>query len=184
MRIGCFKKVSAIFFLISILTSNYTAADLFKMFSIIQKAFFLEACVNTTGIIALLVYPNESLSSFSVRTSEITPIATLLARVAGMLVLALTPQLLLAAPDSEGCAGKRRFVYITLGTGEGALIPLLLWEAFRATDAEKVLSGGGISKVAGILSATSLVPLLVWRAWVWQARPHWFEQRGEKGKML
>ena len=158
------------------------------MSSMIQKAFAIEACLIVPGIIGLMLFPRGTLSNFLVSPwsgSAITPTTILLARVVGALILALIPQLLFALPDSKGVAEQRRLVYLTLGSGEAALIPLFLWEAFRATDAEKVLSAGGFSRSSALFSVANLLALLIWRVWVWDYKPHWFEQSGgitAKGK--
>ena len=152
-----------------------------KMSSIIQKALALEACLNVPCFVGLLFFPRSTLSTFLVSPwsgSAITPTTILFARAVGATILALTPQLLFALPDSKGVAEQRKLVYLTLGTGEAALIPLFLWEAFRATDAEKMLSGGGFSRSSALLSVATFLLLLIWRVWVWDSKPHWFEQSG------
>ena len=146
--------------------------------SIIQRALIIEACVNVLAAILLLFYPGQSLSYFlikSVDPSEINSTTTLLVRVIAIFVLVLTPQLLLATPSSSDLAAKRKLAYINLGVGEAWLIPLLLWEAFRATDTEKLLRAGGFSRRAALASAFNLWPPLLWRVWVWKMRPGWFE---------
>ena len=101
-----------------------------------------------------------------------------MARCVGVLILALTPQLLLALPDSKDCVGKRKQVYWTLGLGEGCLIPLFLWEAFRERGQ---LEFGGFTKTAALVSAGMLIPPLVWRVFVFGWRDHWFRPEAEGG---
>lgn len=152
------------------------------MLSAIQRALIIEACVNVLAAVLLLFYPGLSVSYFlvtSVDPSEISPTTTLLVRVIGIFVLVLTPQLLLATPSSSDLAAKRKLAYINLGVGEACLIPLLLWEAFRATDKEKLLGAGGFSRRAALTSAFNLLPPLLWRVGVWKIRPGWFEGDGK-----
>lgn len=85
--------------------------------SIIQAAFFIEALVNIPAIVSLLFYPEPTIrpalaANVSLPAAELNRTATFLARCAGVLILALTPQLLLALPDSKDCAGKRKLVYV------------------------------------------------------------------------
>ena len=65
-------------------------------------------------------------------------------------------------------------------------MPLFLWEAIRASDAEKIAQGGGFSRRMSLMCAGNLVPPLAWRVWVWTGRPHWFDgydrKEGEKMK--
>lgn len=146
--------------------------------SIIQSALLLEALVNIPGIVSLTFFPAQTVSHFlasPLPSLELNATTTLFARSLGLLILALTPQLLLAYPNGKDSVGKRRIVYTTLGMGEGALIPLLLWEAFRASDAQKVINGGGgWRRESCLLCVGSLMPLLVWRGYLFMARPHWF----------
>lgn len=145
--------------------------------SIIQRAFLLEACANVPGIYYLLFQPEAFLEAVLIGPATLVSSnqpTILLTRMIGAIVLALTPQLLFALPDSVSVAGQRKLAYLTLGTGEAALIPLLLSEAFRATDAEKIVSSGGLSKTMALVSAANIGLLLSWRVFVWAVKPHWF----------
>ena len=73
-------------------------------------------------------------------------------------------------------------MYVTLGVGEAALVPLLLWEAFRAGDAEKAMMGGGLGRRAALVEAGTLVPLVGWRGWVFGWRRWWFGGGRKGGK--
>ena len=146
--------------------------------SIIQKALLLESLLNIVGIIALTCFPSNTLPYFliaSASPTSITPTAALLTRVIGLLFAALTFQILFAYPDSPDRVGQRKVVYFTLGVGEALLIPLLIREAFRATDVEKTEQGWGFSQRAALTCAANLVPLVAWRLWVWFVRPEWFD---------
>ena len=82
----------------------------------------------------------------------------------------------------KGTSEQRKSTYLTLGVAEAILVPLLLWEAFRATDAEKVLSGGGFARSIALQSAASIGVFFGWRSWVWAFKPEWFGQSGSVGK--
>ena len=166
-----------------ILPRSYSECSSSRMPSIIQTAFFLEALVNVPTFISLIFYPESTIrpaldTNPLSSAAELTQTATLIARCAGVLILALTPQLLLALPDSKDCAGKRKLVYLTLGSGEAGLIPLFLWEAFRKSDQEGFEGRGGLTKGAALLCAGVLVPVLAWRVFVFGWREHWFGREG------
>ena len=151
--------------------------------SIIQIAFLLESALNVPGIIALTFYPVQTLSFLAVSppfTPSLTPIGELFARFCGLLFAGLTPQLLLAVPNTPSRVEKRKLVYVTLGAGEVFLIPLFIWEAYRASDVEKLARGGGFSRIAALVFAGNLMMLLLWRVWVWEFRPEWFDGSEEE----
>ena len=150
--------------------------------SIIQKALISEVLANIPAIISLIFFPESVLrpalaTKASYSASELTRTATLMARCAGVLILALTPQLLLAYPDSKDCVGKRKQAYWGLGLGEAALIPLFLWEAFRERN-EKKARFGGLKPRAALLSAGALALPLAWRLFVFGWKDHWFGPKG------
>ncbi len=145
--------------------------------SIIQTAFAIEACSNIPAIIGLIFFPYKIISYALVApiaSAELTATAIFLARCTGVLILALTPQLLLALPNDKDGPGRKKLAYFTLGAGEAGLIPLFFWEAVRATDAEKALGAGGLSRTVALTWVVNLGSLLVWRVWVWSMRPMWF----------
>ena len=147
--------------------------------SVIQTAFALEACSNLVPIISLSFFPVRTLSYFLASPSpslELNGTTVFLARSVGLLILALTPQLLLAYPNGEHATEKRKLVYWTLGSGEVALIPLLLWEAFREADERKAAGvwEGGLTRRFCLIAVTNLVPVLAWRFYVFFVKPHWF----------
>lgn len=66
-------------------------------------------------------------------------------------------------------------------------MPLLLWEAFRASDQSKAggVSAGGLTTTACLVSVANLTPVLAWRLYVFLVKPQWFGDTGdviEKGK--
>lgn len=147
--------------------------------SIIQTALAFEALLNVPGIVSLVCFPSQTLGyllASPLPSLELNGTAVFLARSFGLLILALTPQLLLAYPNSKDSVGKRKLVYMTLGMGEVVLIPLLLWEAFRATDASKAagIRAGGLSRSFCLTATANLLPLLAWRVFVFQLKPQWF----------
>ncbi|KAL2041293.1 hypothetical protein N7G274_005675 [Stereocaulon virgatum] len=155
--------------------------------SIIQYAFAAEALINTPAIIALLFFPNATLKPFlatPLPSIEVNASATLLARCLGVLILGLTPQLLLAYPNTGDRVGKRRLVYWTLGVGEAGLIPLFIWEAFRASDEAKAAGvwAGGLSRNMALTCAANLVAPIAWRIFVFAWKPQWFAGEDDKGK--
>ena len=147
--------------------------------SIIQIAFAFEAFINTPAIIALLFNPAATIKAFlasPLPSVEVNDTVTLLARCVGIFILTLTPQLLLAYPDSEDCVGKRRLVYWTLGAGEAGLIPLFLWEAFRSSDEAKAAGiwAGGFSRQSALMCVANLIWPIAWRIFVFGWKPEWF----------
>lgn len=155
--------------------------------SIIQSAFFFEALANVPAIVSLIFFPESILrpalaTKPSYSAAELNRTATFIVRCAGVLILALTPQLLLALPDSKDCVGKRKQVYWTLGLGEAGLIPLFLWEAFRASDRDKLEWRGGLTRGAALLCAGMLIPPLAWRIFVFGWQEHWFGPESGRGR--
>lgn len=147
--------------------------------SIIQVALVLEAFLNVPAIVSLIGFPAQTLNSFLPSPSSNAKFdanTIFLARGLGVLITALTPQLLLAYPNGKDSVGKRKLAYWTLSTGEVALVPLLLWEAFRETDQSKAaaLGSGGLSRSFCLTAVANLVPILAWRAYVFGIKPHWF----------
>ena len=70
----------------------------------------------------------------------------------------------------------------TLGTGEAGLIPLFLWEAFRASDQDKLKWQGGLTRRAALLCAGMLVLPLGWRIFVFGWKGQWFEPGGRRAR--
>ncbi|KAL6716020.1 hypothetical protein ACLMJK_006982 [Lecanora helva] len=153
--------------------------------SIIQTAIVLEIFGNLVGIIALGCFPNQILRYFiasSLPGIELNGTVTFLSRSLSAFIFALTAPLLLAYPDSRSSAEKRKLAYWTLSTGEAILIPLLLWEAFRATDESKAAGvwAGGLSRHFCFAAVGNLAPILFWRVFVFVMKAHWFGD-GESG---
>ena len=60
-------------------------------------------------------------------------------------------------------------------------MPLLLWEAFRASDRDKRERRGGLRKRAALLCAGILVLPLAWKAFVLGWKEHWFGPESARG---
>lgn len=145
----------------------------------IQTALVLESILNLPAIISLLFFPTAVLKpalATSLPSLELNATTILLARSLGAIIFALTPQLLLAYPNTKDCVAKRKIAYVTLGAGEAALVPLLLWEAFRASDEVKAVAGGagGLGRSVCLMASACLVPILVWRVYLFGVKPHLF----------
>jgi len=144
--------------------------------STIRKAFVLEAIANLFSIpiitntrsvlSAILAHPSRDINSTSI----------LLARILGGLVVSgLTSALLVGATNTRNGIESRRPVYMLLGLGEGALIPILILD---------LLEGGGegaaLSQKAAAGSVACLVPPLLWRLYVLFVRPDLFGRYTEE----
>ena len=155
--------------------------------SIIQFALAFESIINTPAIIGLLFFPSATLKPLlasPLPSIELNATTVLLARCVGVFILALTPPLLLACPDSKDCVGKRKLVYWTLGLGEAGLIPLFIWEAFRTSDEAKAAGfwAGGLSRNSALFCAANLVWPMIWRVFVSNYRPEWLAAEMTKSK--
>jgi len=131
--------------------------------SIIRNAFALEACANILGGAMMLVYPAKCLSYFLPTSARITPVATCLIQWLAALVLGLTPQLLIAIPES----GKngRPMVYYTLGAGEAFAILVMAWQ----TGTQSGLSPTSLWIACGVMGLA-----LLWRLFVIIFKFEWF----------
>ena len=150
------------------------------MSSIIQAAFFLEFLAHIPAFVTLIFYPESlllpALATDSTSSAlELNRTATFLARCLGVLVLASTPDFLLAVPDSKDCVDKRKHVYWTAVLVEACLIPLFFWEAFRTRGEEDL---GGFTQRAALLCARNLAPALAWRVFVLGWKEHWLRPGG------
>lgn len=74
----------------------------------IQKAFFLEGCLNIIGGVPMILIPGIILPYL---TSKPTPLGENLLQLIGTLFLCLTPQLFLALPNTRFAVESRRTVY-------------------------------------------------------------------------
>lgn len=126
----------------------------------VRRAFALEALLNLFTL-PLIFYPKATLSPLVNDPSAITPTAELLARLFGGLVVgALTPALLLGLPNTRQAIESRRTVYVMLGCGEAALIPVLIWHALDGWER------GSLTFAACWASVGCLIPPLAWRLYV------------------
>lgn len=141
----------------------------------VRRAFALEALLNLFTL-PLIFYPKATLSPLVNDPSAITPTAELLARLFGGLVVgALTPALLLGLPNTRQAIESRRTVYVLLGCGEAALIPVLLWHALEGWER------GSLTFGACWASIGCLIPPLAWRLYV-LSKPEMFGRYREVNK--
>lgn len=143
---------------------------------VIRTAFALEAAANIFGAACMLAFPHQILKSATPSTLlHQAPTAmskTLLHWTAG-LVLGLTPQLLLALPDTPRAMASRWMVYTTLLSGEVALVGLMAWQGVMKDE-----SAVGMSNTALWLCGLNLGIISVWRVYAMVAHPEWFEGAG------
>lgn len=161
--------------------------------TIIRTAFALEAALNVVGGTCMILYPTTFLSFLAADPSHnVTPAVTALFQWFGALTLGLTPQLLLALPNTEGALLSRPTVYWTLLAGEAGLVPLMAWQMRCAgavtalgVVAQKTLNqdsnglgvgaslSNGLSRNGLLGSAAILAATSVWRLWVLLVKPEW-----------
>ncbi|KAA6410610.1 MAG: hypothetical protein FRX48_06032 [Lasallia pustulata] len=131
--------------------------------TLIRRLMALEAAVNILSAIPMLLYPSSIVSHLT-SSGTAPPSTTQLTQWLGALILALTPQLLLALPNTKTAIESRATVYVTLGPGEAMLISIMLWQAWAGEE-------GGLSARALVRAAGILVGPLVGRGWVLGWRP-------------
>ncbi|KAK1925248.1 hypothetical protein DB88DRAFT_185921 [Papiliotrema laurentii] len=134
--------------------------------STVRRAFLLEALLNL-GSFPLVTHTRFCLSLLLNNPSDINPSSILFARLFGGIVVAvLTPALLCGYRNTRQGIESRRPVYIALGLGECALIPLLLGEAMK-----KGGRGAALSPLGALGAVSLLVPPLLWRIYVLYVKP-------------
>ena len=153
----------------------------------IQLALALEAVANVLSATGLLLYPLEILNLLTatpsstaslLNPSSAPPAATYFLQWLAALTYGLTPPLLFALPEHRGARDKRWTAYITLGSIDMVLIPLMVWQALMWGSDD-----GGLTRRALLGCAGGLLPFMVWRVWVLGFRPELLEKSGESGKM-
>ncbi|KAF4549896.1 Hypothetical protein D9617_19g102010 [Elsinoe fawcettii] len=131
--------------------------------TLIQSALAIESLGNIAGGIGFLLFPRFNLSLLIRDTSLINPLALTLMQMLGGITLALTVPLLAAYPDTPAGVAHRRSAYVTLGVGEGVIVPLLLMGWLRGESPFHAgMVVGGSAVLGGIAG---------WRAWCLFARP-------------
>ncbi|MCJ1392170.1 hypothetical protein MMC18_005037 [Xylographa bjoerkii] len=141
--------------------------------TIMRSALLIEALSNILGAIPMIFLTRPLLSLISPSTPS--PLAVSLTQWLGGLICGLAAPLLLAYPNTKRAMESRTTVYWTLGAGEGALVPLMLWQYMKEGQ-ESGLPGGFLLGAAGVLAATA-----VWRLWVMLVRPEWIGRYREEG---
>ncbi|KAI9696336.1 MAG: hypothetical protein M1820_008178 [Bogoriella megaspora] len=133
--------------------------------TIIRLAFLLEALFNILGAAVILLYPATCLSYFVPKPHITTTTSVSLVQWLAALILGLTPQLVLALPNSRKAVDSRPMVYTTLAWGEACLMPVLIWHAFVES---------GLSPRAMGICVGNLLPIFCWRLYVLWWKPEWF----------
>ncbi|MCJ1438601.1 hypothetical protein MMC27_007991 [Xylographa pallens] len=141
--------------------------------TIMRSALLIEALSNFLGGIPMIFLTRPLLSLISSETPS--PLAVSLTQWLGGLICGLAAPLLLAYPDTKRAMESRTTVYWTLGAGEGALVPVMLWQ-YMSQGNGSGLPGGFLLGAAGVLAATA-----AWRLWVMLARPEWMGRYREEG---
>ncbi|KAH6906608.1 hypothetical protein BKA70DRAFT_1386270 [Coprinopsis sp. MPI-PUGE-AT-0042] len=133
--------------------------------SVIRKAFLAEACLNLFTL-PLITNPRWTLGLLLKHPSHINPASILFARLfGGIIVGGLTSALLAGYSNTRNGIESRRVVYLILGVGEAALIPMLALEAMKdGRDA-------ALSVKVAFISIACLVPGLLWRLYVLGVKP-------------
>ena len=153
----------------------------------IQVALALEAGANVLSATCMLLYPHYILSLLTATPSDIgfVPNSTSAPSSAiyflqwlAVLTYGLTPQLLFAFPEHRGARDKRLTAYITLGSVDGAMILVSLWQALMLESDD-----GGLTRGALLGCAGGLMPFLAWRIWVIGLRPEILGKSSGSGKM-
>ncbi|MCJ1285605.1 hypothetical protein MMC26_004946 [Xylographa opegraphella] len=145
--------------------------------TIMRSALLIEALSNILGAIPMIFLTRPLLTLIS--SSAPSPLAVSLTQWLGGLICGLAAPLLLAYPNTRRAIESRTTVYWTLGAGEGALVPLMLWQ-YMSQGQGSGLPGGFLLGAAGVLGATA-----AWRLWVMLVRPEWmgrYRDEGVKGE--
>jgi len=131
--------------------------------TVFRNAAMIEAFMNVFGGLTMLAFPVQCLK-FVCHSYTITPTATNFIQWIGGLTLALTPQLLLAIPNTRGSIESRRSAYTTLLAGEAAIIPLIMLHGSNTQ-----MTSNSLTASVVVLGLTSL-----WRLYMFFVRPDWF----------
>lgn len=142
-----------------------------------HTAFVIEAGANLFGAIGMLAFPEPILRISSPATlNGSSPLSKSLLQWLAALVIGLTPQLLLALPETRRAVGSRYTVYITLLAGEAALLAVMAWQGFTGGSEQNI----GLTKNALLASGATLGITAIWRMYAMSAYSQWFEE--ESGK--
>ncbi|WVQ98400.1 hypothetical protein IAU59_005523 [Kwoniella sp. CBS 9459] len=134
---------------------------------VVRQAFLIEAILNLCSF-PMITHPRFVLSLLLNRPADISPSLVLFVRLFGGIVIGgLTPGLLYGYQNTRQAIDSRKQVYISLGLGEGILIPILIGELLKGGKQDAALS------VKGALGAIMcLAPPLAWRIYVLLFKPH------------
>lgn len=157
-----------------------------SLLTTIQLALALEAAANVLSATCMLLYPRDILSLLTATPSSTAsllnptsapPAAIYFLQWLAVLTYGLTPQLLFALPEHRGARDKRWTAYITLGSIDVVLIPVMVWQALMWGSDD-----GELTRRALLGCAGGLMPFMVWRVWVLGFRPELLEDSGESEK--
>ncbi|KAF2227190.1 hypothetical protein BDZ85DRAFT_191 [Elsinoe ampelina] len=131
--------------------------------SLVQNALLLESLGNILGGLSFLLTPRLTLSLLVRDPSALNPLSLTLWQMLGGITLALTVPLLAAYSDTPTGEAQRRSAYVTLGMGEGVIVPLLLagWVKGSSPFGEGMVFGG-----SAVLAGAA-----AWRVWCLVVRP-------------
>lgn len=140
--------------------------------SILKGAFGLEIALNTIAGVVLIASPTTALTQMARSTAFITPTATLLAQLAGSMIMSFSAPLVLGLRAGPR---DRKMAYWFLAAGEVVLVPVLVGKYLNGTDA------GVKDNKELLVMASNLLVFFVWRVWCLGWRPQWFgvEQTGK-----
>ena len=164
---------------ISISVNPSESGDVFRVAAVVEGVF------NILGGGVMMLFPAWCLSWLAAPQSSMTPTATSMTQWLGALTWGLTPQLLLAVPNTRTAIESRQMVYICLLAGEGCLIPVMLWQAAVVNRRQEHEGGSlrlglgdggspsGMSTRALLAASAVLASISIWRLCLLCARPDW-----------
>jgi hypothetical protein len=130
-----------------------------------RNGLLIESAANIGGGLAMIMFPKTLLSWMTKPATLVSPLSINLMQWVGGVVLALTTPLLLAYPNTVAGILSRPTCYWTLGAGEVALVPIMLWQYLSGESAfdDKSL----------LLGAAALGGTLAYRTFVLSTKPEW-----------
>ncbi|MCJ1477172.1 hypothetical protein MMC13_005843 [Lambiella insularis] len=143
--------------------------------TVMRYAIATEAFFNLLGAIPMLFSPRSLLLLISA-SQQPSPLAISLTQWLGALVLGLTAPLVLAYPNTRRGLQSRPTVYWTLGTGEAALVVVLVWQYLCKREGSG-MSGRFLMGATGMMTG-----LCAWRLWVLTAKREWMGRYNDSKK--
>jgi hypothetical protein len=157
--------------------------------TVVRSAFAIEAAANLFGAFMMFTYPSEILHLCSPSstlipalshpaTSSPSPQARTLLTWLGAMVVGLTPQLILALPETPRAIASREMVYVTLLAGEAVLVAVMGWQGLVKGENETGVSGKALA-----ICIANLAPLMAWRVYILGWKRSWFGESGVEVKI-